>query len=225
MIRLLILVVLVAPLCSASAASFICNDSSTAIEVVICGDETLSHADIELVRLVERAKATNPSAIADQDAWISNIRNACGDAECLANAYLARIADLEMQLNDVREVPPSLSANVESAVIQPEMITESTLPPLAPSPVTNPDPAVSASENPKSDGGGGIWGLVGLGFLIYLIFKSSSKPSSCDMCGTSIKRKYYTRTIADKRKTLCPKCNSRVENRRSKEAFKAAFDD
>ncbi|WP_447824794.1 hypothetical protein [Aeromonas salmonicida] len=49
------------------------------------------------------------------------------------------------------------------------------------------------------------------------------KPSSCSMCGQSIKKTYYKWTIDGKKQTLCPKCNSQMERKVSKEAFNRRF--
>ncbi len=57
-------------------------------------------------------------------------------------------------------------------------------------------------------------------FVIGAIF---GKPSSCSICGQSIKKTYYKWTISGKKQTLCPKCNSQMERKISKEAFNRRF--
>lgn len=65
-------------------------------------------------------------------------------------------------------------------------------------------------------------GAIGV-FGIVAIF--SSGPSSCELCGTELRKTKYVWTIKDKKKTVCPNCNRRLENRKSKEAIDSLFDE
>ncbi len=56
--------------------------------------------------------------------------------------------------------------------------------------------------------------------VVILIF---SKGNSCGICNLPIKKKYYEWKIAGKKQKLCPKCNSQMERKVSKEAFKNKF--
>ncbi len=56
--------------------------------------------------------------------------------------------------------------------------------------------------------------------LIIAVFSGSAK---CDICNLPIKKKSYTYKIGGKKQTLCPKCNSQMEHKISKEAFKKRF--
>lgn len=49
------------------------------------------------------------------------------------------------------------------------------------------------------------------------------KQQRCDICGLDIKRKSYTWKIDGKKQTLCPKCNSQMERKISRDAFKNKF--
>jgi len=212
------------PAIQASAANLNCSESSTAVEVAICGDETLRSADEELSRLQERVNAANISATDEGATWIANVRDACGDTECLSNAYLARISELEKKLNDVRELPP-VAPEVAPVQVPQQAATpqpESPEPQLPATVVADNSP--KPVETPAKTGGGGLIIMLVLIGLVVIGAMRSSK-SNCDMCGAGLKNKSYSWKIEDKKQTLCPKCNSRMENRQSKIAFKAAFDD
>jgi len=75
------------PLHAAHAASFDCNQASTAIEVTVCGVPALSQLD-------ERLAALHPDA-AQQRQWVQTVRDQCADQECLQSAYEQRIQALE----------------------------------------------------------------------------------------------------------------------------------
>ncbi|MGT8857862.1 hypothetical protein [Enterobacter sp. 186315] len=63
-----------------------------------------------------------------------------------------------------------------------------------------------------------IGGIVLLG-IIGAIFK----PSRCDICGISFKKKYHTWTIEGKKQHLCPNCNGKMNRRVSSQKFKDKF--
>ncbi|MFM9756678.1 hypothetical protein ACKKBH_07110 [Aeromonas dhakensis] len=60
--------------------------------------------------------------------------------------------------------------------------------------------------------------------IIFIVIAAIfGKPSSCCICGPSIKNTYYKLTISGKKQALCPKCNSQMERKISKEAFNRRF--
>jgi ribosome-binding protein aMBF1 (putative translation factor) len=59
--------------------------------------------------------------------------------------------------------------------------------------------------------------------VILSIIGALAGPGSCDVCGQGIKKKYYTWQIDGKKQKLCPKCNTQMERKISKEAFKKKF--
>lgn len=82
----------------ANAASFECQLASTAIEKMICADDQLSELDSALAQSYGMAKskaASGDHVKAEQKEWLSVVRNKCRDAECLRQAYAARIATLD----------------------------------------------------------------------------------------------------------------------------------
>ena len=64
--------------------------------------------------------------------------------------------------------------------------------------------------------------IIGIIILIVII-ALLCKQKKCDVCGLDIKRKFYTWEIDGKKQTLCPKCNSQMERKVSKQAFKNRF--
>lgn len=79
------------------AASFDCAKATTTIEKQICADDQLSALDSRLAQSYMEAKSNSSSADlfkSEQRAWLATVRNKCADAECLKQAYTARIANL-----------------------------------------------------------------------------------------------------------------------------------
>jgi ribosome-binding protein aMBF1 (putative translation factor) len=64
-----------------------------------------------------------------------------------------------------------------------------------------------------------------IGIILLLIIAAFSGHGKCDICGLPIKKKYYKWEIEGKTQKLCPKCNSQMERKVSKEAFKKKFSD
>ena len=56
--------------------------------------------------------------------------------------------------------------------------------------------------------------------VLYSIF---SGPRRCNVCDLPIKRTYYNWKIEGKDQKLCPKCNTQMERRVSKERFTNRF--
>ena len=65
--------------------------------------------------------------------------------------------------------------------------------------------------------------IIGAVVLVVIIALLCKQKKRCDVCGLDIKRKSYTWKIDGKKQTLCPKCNSQVERRVSRDAFKNKF--
>ncbi|MCK5563770.1 MAG: hypothetical protein KAJ07_00865 [Planctomycetes bacterium] len=59
--------------------------------------------------------------------------------------------------------------------------------------------------------------------ILVIIVALFSQGSSCYVCDLPIKKKSYRWDLDGKRRTLCPKCNSQMERKISKEAFKNKF--
>ncbi len=64
-----------------------------------------------------------------------------------------------------------------------------------------------------------IAGLVGL-VLMILILGWLSPPTKCQVCGNPLRKTSYKWELEDKRVTVCPKCNTALERKRSREAIK-----
>lgn len=70
-----------------------------------------------------------------------------------------------------------------------------------------------------------------MGWIIFLlviiifpvIIGILTRPGECDVCGMPLKRTCYTWTLEGTKQKLCPRCNARMENKVSKEAFREKF--
>lgn len=86
------------PLASAHAASFDCTQATTTVEQLVCTNAALSGLDDDLAATYRQALSLAANGAgepkASQRAWLKR-RNACNDADCVAAAYQARIAELE----------------------------------------------------------------------------------------------------------------------------------
>ena len=54
--------------------------------------------------------------------------------------------------------------------------------------------------------------------IVIVLGSVFGKPRRCTVCGTPIKRTYYTWTIDGKKHKLCPNCNRNLERKVSREA-------
>ena len=60
-----------------------------------------------------------------------------------------------------------------------------------------------------------------IGVVVLIVLAALfSKPSSCTVCDTSIKRTYYKWRLDGKKHFLCPNCNRSMERKQSREAMK-----
>src|SRR5688572_12789301 len=82
----------------AAGAGFDCTQAANAIERSICADPRVSELDEYLARYYAGArtavKAGAACLQADQQEWLRQ-RNRCADRNCLENAYLDRLAELD----------------------------------------------------------------------------------------------------------------------------------
>lgn len=104
---------------------FACAAAATPVERLICSEDgrnyALPRSDRRMTALFAQVRAARPAALAEQRAWLRQ-RNACTTAECLAQAYDSRLAQLLGQAG----IPPSLPVGeprlfVEQGVM-PDMI-------------------------------------------------------------------------------------------------------
>jgi len=61
--------------------------------------------------------------------------------------------------------------------------------------------------------------------IIFGIVGGILKPSRCDICNVTFKRKYHTWEIGGEKQHLCPSCNGRMTRKISKERFNQRFGD
>lgn len=78
--------------------SFDCAKASTQVEHLICSNTQLADADVQLNQLYRKTlqQADNKIEVKqDQINWLKKVRNICGDAECISEAYSLRLGDLK----------------------------------------------------------------------------------------------------------------------------------
>ena len=82
-----------------SAASFDCKKATTAVEKKICTNNELSVLDERLAGYYaaasESLERAAPCLKTDQQQWLRNVRNRCGDEACLRRAYVERLSELD----------------------------------------------------------------------------------------------------------------------------------
>ncbi len=79
---------------SKSNPSFNCTKASTDAEHLICSNENLAIADVEMFRIYKQVLETTTDKNAfkrEQGQWRRNYRDICKDAACMLNAYTVRI--------------------------------------------------------------------------------------------------------------------------------------
>lgn len=81
------------------AASFPCEKATSKVEVLICKEPRLSTLDEHLGQYYAAASAAVAEAAGclreNQRSWLRTVRNVCGDAACLQQAYLRRLSELD----------------------------------------------------------------------------------------------------------------------------------
>lgn len=103
--RSLLAFVVAAVWSSPYAASFDCGKASTQVEKSICAEPGLSRLDEELNQAFHKAlqkESMTAAAIAQQHIWLKEVRDRCGNAPCLADAYAHRIEALKQGIFAVR---------------------------------------------------------------------------------------------------------------------------
>ena len=99
--RTLLTLVLFTLASTAHAASFDCSKPTKPVERMICETDNLSILDEQLAGAYKAAmKAASPASGTDtsellkssQQRWLRTTRDACKNVQCLANAYVGRIA-------------------------------------------------------------------------------------------------------------------------------------
>lgn len=132
--RLAIILIGVLFTSAAFAASFDCTDASTSTEQIICSNLELSAIDEELASVYENALiASHDESILreEQLTWLTQVRNACDDGDCIMVAYQNRIYDLSGTMsnpnsgtNEVEERSYEKAFDSESA-----QLVDSNIPP------------------------------------------------------------------------------------------------
>ena len=82
----------------AGAASFDCARAGTQVERLICAQPALSSLDDQLEKVYATARRGDrrPALLAEQRAWLLNVRDRCTDAACVRKAYVKRLAALRV---------------------------------------------------------------------------------------------------------------------------------
>lgn len=62
-----------------------------------------------------------------------------------------------------------------------------------------------------------MWWIIGA--IILFIIITSARTKKCTVCNVPIKRLYYTWKVEGKKHRMCPKCNTQMERRVSKQTF------
>jgi uncharacterized protein len=117
--------------------SFDCANADTA-QAIVCADETLAAADVELEKIVKERSAGDPSVISLQSAWITSVRDKCSTSECLSGVYQQRINELESSTpeaaaassqtsQDTAEVAAQSTATLAKPVLTPFTTTQKIL--------------------------------------------------------------------------------------------------
>lgn len=106
----------------AHATSIDCATTSNSIEQTICDSDEVSDLDNQLQEAYSLALGRSQSVKmikAQQDTWVSNIRNQCNDENCLIITYSQRIKELRDQIRIHNETPTVASghATVTQAAI------------------------------------------------------------------------------------------------------------
>jgi uncharacterized protein len=75
-----------------------CSATASRADKLVCADPGLAAMDHQLAQSVARAsdQVDDPEALQrEQERWRGHVRNACGTAQCLEQAYGRRIAQLD----------------------------------------------------------------------------------------------------------------------------------
>jgi uncharacterized protein len=86
--------------------SFDCERAKTKIELLICGDDRLQYADMQLAqayRTLKGASNQQEKLIADQKRWLEQVRDKCDETNCLLSTIKQRTDVLRQQWSDLIE--------------------------------------------------------------------------------------------------------------------------
>ena len=84
--------------------SFDCEKATTKAEQLICLDDNLQYADMQLAQaydLLKGAYSKPEKLVADQRRWLEQVRGKCDDASCLQSAIGERTTALQQQFADL----------------------------------------------------------------------------------------------------------------------------
>lgn len=84
--------------------SFDCEQAKTKVELLICGDDGLQYADMQLAQanhVLKNAPVRQKGLVADQKSWLKNVRDKCNDKTCLLQAMSSRTKVLQQQWDEV----------------------------------------------------------------------------------------------------------------------------
>ncbi len=97
----------------AHAASFDCGKAVTVIDKTICAERELSNLDDTLTRSYKDALAKSRQKDvlkSEQRAWLTNVRNKCGDTTCLKRVYRERITAIDSLIGAKPDLPRDVQA-------------------------------------------------------------------------------------------------------------------
>jgi uncharacterized protein len=92
----------------AQAASFDCLKAKSRIERMICKENGLSSQDVDLAKRYQYAiqnSSDKEKIISEQRQWLTNVRNACQDEDCLASTYGERNRELALLFPYTLDIP------------------------------------------------------------------------------------------------------------------------
>lgn len=92
---------------TAQAASFDCVKAASTIDELICSDNVLSKLDETLNNSYQYAinqKVDKQKLIKEQRQWLKGVRNACHEIDCLRIAYKTRIHYLSQYINEASSI-------------------------------------------------------------------------------------------------------------------------
>lgn len=68
-----------------------------------------------------------------------------------------------------------------------------------------------------------VWLAFGVLVILSAVVVLGGRQKKCQLCGVPIKRQEYRWEIDGEKKYICSKCNTRLENKASKEAVDRLF--
>lgn len=124
-----------------ASPAFDCDKAYERAERIICSFEDLSILDQELAKKLQVERANPEASASAQAVWVENVRNRCGNSQCLKDVYRKRlaaldsyptgtqlIAALEKTHTSANPSAPSISLQGESKQVVAESVTSATGP-------------------------------------------------------------------------------------------------